>query len=282
MPFRWRVISTRREARHGSEPLPPEEPIIDGFPRTPRTPVAGLYLASAFGGEHGFNGAILSGAEAARLAAANLELGLGDRRCFDRSPAEPYSPVGVIGSSGGSRGEPNGSATKIWAPRAGWRELVHVLSAGSAALTLRTIFFTGHGVDAFHANFNARCGGKRTCRQGLARTAIRIPNCFSAKSKRRAKAVVALSFAALCAVGLSGGGARAGFLEDLFGAFSGEQRAAPSRDAYSERRVRRQASSLSYIPRQRRKAAHPPSDGMATAVPRPAAFATPRASMRPI
>ena len=92
---------------------------------------------------------------------------------------------------------------------------------------------------------------------------------FSAKSKGRAKTVFALSFAAVCALGLSGGGARAGFLEDLFGAFSGERRAAPSRDyAYPERRaVRRQASSLSYIPRQRRKAAHPASDGMATAGP---------------
>ena len=44
-----------------------------GFPRTPRTPIGGLYLASAFGGEHGFNGAMLSGAEAARLAVARLE-----------------------------------------------------------------------------------------------------------------------------------------------------------------------------------------------------------------
>jgi hypothetical protein len=103
----------------------------------------------------------------------------------------------------------------------------------------------------------------RTCSNGRSEFA----NCLSAKSKRRARVVVALSFAALCAVGLSGGGARAGFLEDLFGAFSGEQRAAPSRDAYSERRVRRQASSLSYIPRQRRKAAHSPADGMATAGP---------------
>jgi hypothetical protein len=104
----------------------------------------------------------------------------------------------------------------------------------------------------------------KTCSNGRSE----IPNCFSAKSKSRAKAVVALSFAALCAVGLSGGGARAGFLEDLFGAFSGEQRAAPSRDyAYPERRVRRQASSLSYIQRQRRNAAHSPSDGMATAGP---------------
>jgi hypothetical protein len=105
----------------------------------------------------------------------------------------------------------------------------------------------------------------RTCSNGQSE----IPNCFSAKSKSRAKAVVALSFAALCAVGVSGGGARAGFLEDLFGAFSGERRAAPSRDyAYPERRAaRRQASSLSYIPRQHRKAAHSSSDGMATAGP---------------
>jgi len=60
-------------AVYGYAPLPPEAPIIAGFPRTPHTPVGGLYLASAFGGEHGFNGAILSGAEAARLAAARLE-----------------------------------------------------------------------------------------------------------------------------------------------------------------------------------------------------------------
>ncbi len=114
----------------------------------------------------------------------------------------------------------------------------------------------------------------RTCTNGQSE----IPNCFSAKSKSRAKAVVALSFAALCAVGLSGGGARAGFLEDLFGGFSGERRAAPARDYgygyYSERRVvRRHVSSLSYIPRHHRKAARPaldgarPADGMATAGP---------------
>ena len=68
-------LNTPRGAVYGFEPLPPEDPILAGFPRTPRTPVAGLYLASAFGGEHGFNGAILSGAEAARLAAASLETG---------------------------------------------------------------------------------------------------------------------------------------------------------------------------------------------------------------
>jgi len=69
-------LNTPQGAVYGFEPLPPDDPIIAGFPRTPRTPVGGLYLASAFGGEHGFNGAILSGAEAARLAAANLERGV--------------------------------------------------------------------------------------------------------------------------------------------------------------------------------------------------------------
>jgi phytoene dehydrogenase-like protein len=66
-------LRTPEGAVYGFEPLPPEAPILAGFPRTPHTPVGGLYLASAFGGEHGFNGAILSGAEAARLAARDLE-----------------------------------------------------------------------------------------------------------------------------------------------------------------------------------------------------------------
>jgi hypothetical protein len=105
----------------------------------------------------------------------------------------------------------------------------------------------------------------RTCSKGRSE----IPSCFSAKSRSRAKAVVALSFAALCTLGLSGGGARAGFLEDLFGAFSGERRAVPSRDYArpEQRAVRRQVSSLSYLPRQHRKAARPGSGGMATAGP---------------
>ncbi|MFY9629368.1 MAG: NAD(P)/FAD-dependent oxidoreductase [Methylocystis sp.] len=68
-------LNTPEGAVYGFEPLPPEDPILAGFPRTPRTPVGGLFLASAFGGEHGFNGAMLSGAEAARLAAARLEMG---------------------------------------------------------------------------------------------------------------------------------------------------------------------------------------------------------------
>jgi phytoene dehydrogenase-like protein len=66
-------LNTPEGAVYGFEPLPPDEPILMGFPRTPGTPIGGLYLASAFGGEHGFNGAMLSGAEAARLASRRLE-----------------------------------------------------------------------------------------------------------------------------------------------------------------------------------------------------------------
>lgn len=65
-------LNTPEGAVYGFAALPPDEPILMGFPRTPATPIAGLYLASAFGGEHGFNGAMLSGAEAARLAERRL------------------------------------------------------------------------------------------------------------------------------------------------------------------------------------------------------------------
>ncbi len=68
-------LNTPEGAVYGFAPLPPDLPILAGFPRTPRTPVGGLYLASAFGGEHGFNGAMLSGAEAARLAMDELSGG---------------------------------------------------------------------------------------------------------------------------------------------------------------------------------------------------------------
>lgn len=66
-------LNTPEGAVYGFAALPPEDPILAGFPRTPMTPIKGLYLASAFGGEHGFNGAMLSGAEAARLAEEALD-----------------------------------------------------------------------------------------------------------------------------------------------------------------------------------------------------------------
>jgi len=40
-------LNTPEGAVYGFEPLPPEDPILAGFPRTPRTPVGGLFLASA-------------------------------------------------------------------------------------------------------------------------------------------------------------------------------------------------------------------------------------------
>jgi len=67
-------LNTPEGAVYGFAALPAEEPILSGFPRTPLTPIQGLYLASAFGGEHGFNGAMLSGAEAARLAERRLSV----------------------------------------------------------------------------------------------------------------------------------------------------------------------------------------------------------------
>jgi len=65
-------LGTPEGAVYGFAATPPDTPILAGFPRTPETPIGGLYLASAFGGEHGFNGAMLSGAEAARLAQGRL------------------------------------------------------------------------------------------------------------------------------------------------------------------------------------------------------------------
>jgi len=99
------------------------------------------------------------------------------------------------------------------------------------------------------------------------------PNGVSAKSRIDAKTVFALSFVALCAQGLPGGSAQAGFLDDLFGAFTGGRRV-EARHYYgaewSGRAARRHATSLSYIPRQwrpRRRAvvAHAGADNPASA-----------------
>jgi hypothetical protein len=79
---------------------------------------------------------------------------------------------------------------------------------------------------------------------------------LSAKSQIRAKTVFALSFAALCAMQLPVGSARAGFLDDLIGAFTGEQAPAPAQRYYgnsegTRRAVRRHISSLTYyVPKQ--------------------------------
>ncbi len=58
-------------AVYGFAPTPPAGPIWRGFERQVRTPIDGLYLASAYGGSGGFTGAILSGASAADLILAD-------------------------------------------------------------------------------------------------------------------------------------------------------------------------------------------------------------------
>lgn len=61
-------LNTPDGAVYGFAPLPPDRGIWAGIPRSPRTPVPGLYLASSFGGTGGFTGAMQSGAEAVRAA----------------------------------------------------------------------------------------------------------------------------------------------------------------------------------------------------------------------
>jgi phytoene dehydrogenase-like protein len=61
-------LNTPDGAVYGFAPLPFQRGIWAGPPRSARTPVAGVYLASSFGGAGGFTGAMRSGAEAAQLA----------------------------------------------------------------------------------------------------------------------------------------------------------------------------------------------------------------------
>ena len=57
-------------AIYGFAPLPPSGPIWKGLEQSPRTAVAGLYLASSYAGSGGFTGAILAGSRAADLILA--------------------------------------------------------------------------------------------------------------------------------------------------------------------------------------------------------------------
>jgi len=61
-------LNTPDGAVYGFAPTPPQRGIWAGYPRSPRTPIPGLYLASSFGGSGGFTGAMMSGAAAARTA----------------------------------------------------------------------------------------------------------------------------------------------------------------------------------------------------------------------
>jgi phytoene dehydrogenase-like protein len=66
-------LNTPDGAVYGFAPLPPERGIWAGVPRSPKTPIPGLYLASSFAGSGGFTGAMRSGAEAARAAMAEKQ-----------------------------------------------------------------------------------------------------------------------------------------------------------------------------------------------------------------
>ena len=61
-------MHTPAGAVYGFAPLPFERGIWAGLPRSPRTPVPSLYLASAFAESGGFTGSMKSGADAARMA----------------------------------------------------------------------------------------------------------------------------------------------------------------------------------------------------------------------
>ncbi|MDR3463597.1 MAG: NAD(P)-binding protein [Beijerinckiaceae bacterium] len=64
-------LKTPGGAVYGFAPEPPRQGIWAGIPRSPRTPIRGVYLASSFGGSGGFTGAMMSGAAAARMAMAD-------------------------------------------------------------------------------------------------------------------------------------------------------------------------------------------------------------------
>ena len=61
-------MNTPAGAIYGFAPLPFERGIWAGVPRSPKTPLPGVYLASSFGGSGGFTGTMMAGAVAARMA----------------------------------------------------------------------------------------------------------------------------------------------------------------------------------------------------------------------
>jgi len=63
-------LNTPGGAVYGFAQIPPRRGILAGMPRSTRTPIPNIYLASSFGGAGGYTGAMLSGANAARSAMA--------------------------------------------------------------------------------------------------------------------------------------------------------------------------------------------------------------------
>jgi len=61
-------LNTPQGALYGFAPLPPEHFPLKGPPRSPKTTIEGLWLASAYAGSGGFTGAMMGGATAAQMA----------------------------------------------------------------------------------------------------------------------------------------------------------------------------------------------------------------------
>ena len=65
-------LNAPQGALYGFAPLPPIHFPLKGPPRSPKTSIEGLWLASAYAGSGGFTGAIMSGATAAQMALHKL------------------------------------------------------------------------------------------------------------------------------------------------------------------------------------------------------------------
>ena len=61
-------MNTPQGAVYGFAPLPFDRSIWSGVPRSPKTPLPGVFLASSFAQSGGFSGAMRSGADAAQMA----------------------------------------------------------------------------------------------------------------------------------------------------------------------------------------------------------------------
>ncbi len=61
-------MNTPGGAIYGFAPIPLEHSILSGAPHSPKTPLPGVFLASSFAGSGGFTGAIMAGADSARMA----------------------------------------------------------------------------------------------------------------------------------------------------------------------------------------------------------------------
>jgi phytoene dehydrogenase-like protein len=64
----YNFMHTPSGAITGFAPIPFQHSILSGVPRSPKTPIPGVFLASSFAGAGGFSGAMMAGADATRIA----------------------------------------------------------------------------------------------------------------------------------------------------------------------------------------------------------------------